>query len=68
MTSDRFDFGGLFIFEMANNHQGSAEHGIRIVDAVAEVAREFAVRGAVKLQLRDLVRKTRGIEDPVRPD
>ena len=49
MTSDRFDFGGLFIFEMANNHQGSAEHGIRIVDAVAEVAREFAVRGAVKL-------------------
>ena len=53
-VSERFDFGGLFIFEMANNHQGTAEHGVRIVDAMADVAREFAVRGAIKLQLREL--------------
>lgn len=51
---NRFDFGGLFIFEMANNHQGDTAHGVRIVEAVSEVAREFGVRGAVKLQLREL--------------
>ncbi|MBM3819248.1 MAG: cupin domain-containing protein [Acidimicrobiia bacterium] len=52
--SDRFEFGGLFVCEMANNHQGSAAHGIRIVDAVADVAREAGVRAAVKLQFREL--------------
>ena len=50
----QFDFRGLFVFEMANNHQGSVAHGLRIVDAVAEVAREYGIRGAVKLQFRDL--------------
>ncbi len=56
MTSgpDRFDFDGLFVFEMANNHQGSAAHGIRIVDAIADVASEAGVRAAVKLQFREL--------------
>src|SRR6266511_1458671 len=39
---------------MANNHQGSVAHGLRIVDAVADVAAEYGIRGAVKLQFRDL--------------
>jgi N-acetylneuraminate synthase len=44
----------LYIFEMANNHQGSAEHGLAIIEAVARVVRTHKVRGAVKLQFRDL--------------
>src|SRR5687767_10629913 len=56
MTSgpERFDFDGLFVFEMANNHQGSPAHGIRIVEAVADLARDARVRAAVKLQFREL--------------
>jgi sialic acid synthase SpsE/quercetin dioxygenase-like cupin family protein len=44
----------LFIFEMANNHQGSVQHGIRIVRELAEAARGFPFRFAVKLQYRDI--------------
>ena len=32
----------LFIFEMANNHQGSIEHAKLIVDEFAKVAKEAA--------------------------
>lgn len=49
-----FDFNGLLIFEMANNHQGSLDHGIQIIHAMAKIAREFNVRAAMKLQYRDL--------------
>jgi sialic acid synthase SpsE/mannose-6-phosphate isomerase-like protein (cupin superfamily) len=45
---------GLHIFEMANNHQGSVEHGVRIIDAAAELAERHGVRAAVKLQFREL--------------
>ncbi len=44
----------LFIFEMANNHQGSVEHGCRIIDAVADIASRHGVRAGVKFQYRDL--------------
>jgi sialic acid synthase SpsE/quercetin dioxygenase-like cupin family protein len=44
----------LFIFEMANNHQGSVQHGIRIVRELADAARGFPFRFAVKLQYRDI--------------
>ncbi|MDP2593364.1 MAG: N-acetylneuraminate synthase family protein [bacterium] len=49
-----FDFKDFFTFEMANNHQGSVSHGKKIIKEVASVAKEFGVRGAVKLQLREL--------------
>jgi sialic acid synthase SpsE/quercetin dioxygenase-like cupin family protein len=51
-----FDFEGLFIFEMANNHQGLVKHGLRIIDAMAEIADRRGIRGSVKLQYRDLDR------------
>lgn len=51
---ERFRFPGLFIFEMANNHQGSVEHGLAIIRAMGDVARRAGVRGAIKLQFRDL--------------
>jgi sialic acid synthase SpsE/quercetin dioxygenase-like cupin family protein len=44
----------LFIFEMANNHMGSLDHGIATIDAFAGVAKRFSFRFAFKFQLRDL--------------
>lgn len=42
----------LFIFEMANNHMGDVEHGIRIVREFKEVARDFDFKFSIKLQHR----------------
>lgn len=47
-------FENLFIFEMANNHQGSVQHGLDIVHALGEVTRRYKINAAVKLQYRDL--------------
>lgn len=47
-------FEELFIFEMANSHQGSVEHGIEIVKAMARITRKYNIKGAVKLQYRNL--------------
>ena len=47
-------FDNLFIFEMANSHQGSVEHGIDIIKAMGKIARKCNIRAAVKLQYRDL--------------
>ena len=44
----------LYIFEMANNHQGDVAHGLAIIDAVARLARRQKIRAAVKLQFREL--------------
>ena len=44
----------LFIFELANNHQGDVRHGRRIIDEMAKIARQFGIRAAVKLQYRNL--------------
>lgn len=44
----------LFIFEMANNHQGSVEHGIRIIEEMGKIARRNQIKAAVKLQYRNL--------------
>lgn len=47
-------FEDLFIFEMANSHQGSVEHGIDIIKEMGKIARKYNIRAAVKLQYRDL--------------
>lgn len=44
----------LFILEMANNHMGSVEHGLRIIREFGAVARNFNFNFAFKLQYRDL--------------
>ena len=44
----------LFVFEMANNHQGDVEHGLRIISEMGQIAGRHGVRAAVKLQYRDL--------------
>ncbi|MEX3745390.1 MULTISPECIES: N-acetylneuraminate synthase family protein [Lysinibacillus] len=47
-------FDNLIIFEMANSHQGSVEHGINIIKEMGKIAREYNVKAAVKLQYRDI--------------
>jgi len=44
----------LFIFEMANNHQGDLNHGLRIVEEMGKIARKYRIRAALKLQYRNL--------------
>lgn len=44
----------LFIFEMANNHQGNLEHGLRIIREIYEVSKNFPFNFAFKLQARDI--------------
>jgi len=52
--TERFDFTDLFIFEMANNHQGSVEHGKAIIKAVGHIARTHHLKAAIKFQFRDI--------------
>ncbi len=52
MNNEVFD--DLFVLEMASNHQGSVERGIRIVEIFSKVARFNNVRAAIKLQFRDM--------------
>lgn len=47
-------FNGLFIFEMANNHQGDVQHGIRIIKEMGSLAKKHGIKAAVKLQYRQL--------------
>jgi len=49
-----FSFEGLYVLDLANNHQGDIAHGQRIVREVGEVVRKHAVRAALKFQFRDL--------------
>lgn len=47
-------FDKLFIFEMANNHQGSVEHGLKIIREMGKITRKYGINAAVKFQYRDL--------------
>jgi len=56
-TNGRADFGTLgdpvFCLDMANNHQGSVEHGMNIITETADVAKRTGARVAIKLQFRN---------------
>ncbi|MDD2337058.1 MAG: N-acetylneuraminate synthase family protein [Geobacteraceae bacterium] len=47
-------FEDLFVLEVANNHWGDVERGIRIITECARLVRFNNVRGAIKLQFRDV--------------
>ena len=47
-------FEDLFVLEMANNHWGSLERGLRIISDYAKIVRFNNVRAAIKLQFRDV--------------
>ncbi len=44
----------LFVFELANNHMGDIEHGLRIISEFGAVARDYEFSFAFKLQFREL--------------
>ena len=44
----------LIIFDLANNHMGSVEHGLKIIRAIHKAARGFPYHFAVKFQYRQL--------------
>ena len=47
-------FDNLFVLELANNHWGRVDRGLRIIREYAQVVRFNNVRAAIKLQLRDV--------------
>jgi sialic acid synthase SpsE/quercetin dioxygenase-like cupin family protein len=49
-----FDFCDLFVFDLANNHQGSVEHALGIIHEIGKVVRKHGVRGVFKFQFRQL--------------
>jgi len=49
-----FDFRDLFVLDLANNHQGSVEHGLSIIEGVGKVARDHGIRAGCKFQFRQL--------------
>lgn len=44
----------LFIFEMANNHNGNVEHGLKIIRNIKEVCQKYDFDFGFKLQYRDI--------------
>jgi sialic acid synthase SpsE len=53
---DKDIFEDLFILEMANNHLGSVERGLKIISEFAQVVRFNNIRASIKLQFRDVER------------
>jgi sialic acid synthase SpsE len=51
---DKDIFEELFMLELANNHLGSLERGLKIVAEFAQVVRFNNVRATIKLQFRDV--------------
>ncbi|MFI5362312.1 MAG: N-acetylneuraminate synthase family protein, partial [Elusimicrobiota bacterium] len=47
-------FEDLFVLELANNHRGKPERGLKIVRDFGKVVRYNNVRAAIKLQIRDV--------------
>lgn len=50
----KFNFSNLFILDIANNHQGKVEHGLKIINEMGSVVRKYGVRAGIKFQFRDL--------------
>ncbi len=47
-------FHELFVLELANNHLGKLERGLKIVHDFSKVVRYNGVKAAIKLQIRDV--------------
>lgn len=54
MKVKNFNFDDLIVFDLANNHQGSVDHGLAVIRGVGEVAERHGVRAAMKFQFRQL--------------
>lgn len=49
-------FDGLFVLELANNHWGNVDRGLRIITDFSRIVRFNNVKAAIKLQFRDVDR------------
>lgn len=47
-------FDELFVLELANNHLGRVERGLKIITAYSRIVRFNNIRAAIKLQMRDV--------------
>ena len=47
-------FEELFVLEVANNHLGDVQRGLKIINTYAQIVRFNNVRAAMKLQIRDV--------------
>jgi N-acetylneuraminate synthase len=47
-------FEELFVLELANNHWGKVERGLKIIDDFSKIVRFNNVRATIKLQFRDV--------------
>jgi len=48
----KFDFNNLFVLDLANNHQGNVEHGLKIIKECGKIVRKHNIRAAMKFQFR----------------
>jgi deoxyribose-phosphate aldolase len=44
----------FFVFEMANNHMGSVEHGKLLIETFGKLAKKYGINAGIKLQFRNL--------------
>lgn len=49
-----FNFENLFVLDLANNHQGSVEHGLDVIKAMGKQAQKHNIRAGLKFQFRQL--------------
>lgn len=49
-----FSFKNLFVYDLANNHQGNIEHASNIIRGIGEANAAAGVQGALKFQFRQL--------------
>jgi hypothetical protein len=56
---NQFSFENLFVYDLANNHQGDPQHAANIIREVGRVNKAAGARGAL--------RRTRRAEIPVSP-
>ena len=47
-------FDRLVIFEMANNHMGNVEHGLKVIEEIRKASKDFPFKFAFKFQYRQL--------------
>jgi len=50
----RYDFQNLFVLDLANNHQGSIDHGLEVIRQHARMVQMHGVKAAIKFQFRQL--------------
>jgi len=52
--SSKIDFRDLFVLELANNHWGSVDRGLKIIRDFGAIVKHNNVKAAIKLQFRDV--------------